>query len=247
MRKNNQEYIVKIANKHIRCSFEFLETASFFSDYLVDFDYQDKEVVKIDDYDKELWSSTGNTLDAYGEYSLLCGGISDNLLHHGSCLIHAVAFRYENRAYLIVAPPGVGKSTQIQYLMNLYPDQFSVICGDRPCLSLEENGRIFVYPTPWNGKENWHGAESCELAAVFYLKRGDITEITQLDNKAAILPVFSSLISRREREEDIQYLGNYTEQILEHYPVYLYINGGVPESTVIFYDTISSEVISDEI
>ncbi len=247
MDNSNHLYVIEIANRTIRCSFEFLETASFFSDYVKNIEPVNKTIVKIDHYDKELWDSRGNVLNPYGEYSLLCGGVSDYLLNHNACLIHAVAFCYNNKAYLIIAPPGVGKSTQIKYLMDIYPNQFGVICGDRPCLSFEKNNRILVYPTPWNGKENWHGANACELVGIFYLKRGQETNIQKLDKRSAVFPIFASLISRRETVEDVKFLGMYSEMLIENIPVYLFINGGVPESTKVLYDTINKGEILDEI
>ena len=234
---------IKIADTEIRCSFNYDDTASFFSRFIVDDVEDDSSLpfIEIDDYDRQLWLDKGNELNGYGEYSLLCGAISDYLMSHRCCLVHGVAFRYKDKAYLICASPGVGKSTQIKYLMDLYPGEFSVICGDRPCLKFNSDGSIFVYPTPWNGKENWYGAKECELAGVFYLSRGENSEITLLSDKAAILPIFVSIISRRETEEVIRYIGEYTEKIITHYPVYRYVNGGVPESTRYFYDTIFKE------
>jgi len=247
MTERNKVFTIGIANKHIRCSFQFRETASFFDGYIEATEYSNDNVVMIDDYDKELWHSTGNVLSPHGEYSLLCGGISDYLLKENCCLVHGVAFRYKNRAYLIIGPSGIGKSTQIKSLMDIFHNQFSIICGDRPCLSFEPNGQVIVYPTPWNGKENWYGAEACELKEIFCLTRGDSTSISKLDNVNAVIPVFSSLISRRENEEDIKLLGVYSEHIISHYQVYKYVNGGIPESTSIFYDTISIEELEDEI
>ena len=51
-------------------------------------------------------------MDAVAEFSMLSGGCSDALLPYSRFLIHAVAFRYRDEAYLIAAAPGVGKSTQ---------------------------------------------------------------------------------------------------------------------------------------
>ena len=247
MEENKQTFVIEIANCLIRCSCMFEDTASFFDRYIRNNKVEDNTCVMIDEYDKELWAGTGNKLNAYGEYSLLCGGVSDYMMSYNNCLIHAVAFSFKDRAYLILAAPGTGKSTQIKYLMDMYPDQFSVICGDRPCLSFEEDGKILVYPTPWNGKENWYGAEACELAGVFYLLRGEITSITRLSQKGAIVPVFASIISRRETDEIIHAISHFTEIIINKYPVYKYVNGGVPDSTVKFYDTILNEVTDHEV
>ena len=243
MNSSNNVFVIRIAKNMIRCSFMFSETASFFSDYLTDDTMKCGEIVTIDDYDIKMWLDRGNELNAYGEYSLLCGGISDYLLRHNSCLIHAVAFKYKDRAYLITGSSGIGKSTQIKYLLDLFPGEFSVICGDRPCLKFSDNGSIFVYPTPWNGKENWSGAGPCELAGVFSLTRGDETDIALMTNYQAIFPVFTSIISRREENEDLNYIGLYTEKIIEKYPVYRYVNGGVPFSTKMFYATINKEAM----
>ncbi len=242
MNSKDNVFVIKLADVIIRCSCIFKETASFFDGFIKHSNHDVNDTVSIDEYDKQLWAEKGNILDAYGEYSLLCGGISDYLMKHNCCLIHAVAFRYKDRAYLITGAPGIGKSTQIKYLIDMYPNQFSIICGDRPCLEFKNDGTIFVNPTPWNGKENWYGAKSCELAGVFCLSRDDYTEISVLSDRLAVMPVFLSLISRHEEEKDIQLLAQYTERIVSKYPVFKYVNGGVPSSTVTFYDTINREV-----
>jgi len=240
MDKNS--YILDIGKIKIRCSFRYKDTASFFHGFISDNNTnQNVGIIKINSFDEEVWRKSGSKMSSHAEYSLFCGRVSDYMLNNRACLVHAVAFKRKNKAYLIMGEPGIGKSTQIKYLMELYPNEFSIICGDRPCLKFEDDGKIMVYPTPWNGKEGWHGANECELCCLFYLVRGEQTKITRLNEKEAVLPVFSSIISRREDENSITTIGKLCEHIIKKYPVFKYINGGVPHSTKDFYDTICIE------
>ena len=169
------------------------------------------------------------------EISIMTALASDVLLTYNRMILHAAAFSFQERAWLIAGAPQVGKSTQVRYLMDLYPDKFSVICGDRPILQLPENGNIIVHPSPWNGKENWHGAPAVPLEGILCLKRSETTHIRRLKPREAVLPVFSALISTRDSEGSIRKLAEMETALLESVPVYEYHNGGVPDSTRILY------------
>ena len=172
------------------------------------------------------------------EASYLSGKCSDALLDQGICLIHAAAVRFQDRAYLFAAAPGVGKSTQVKTLMELYPGEFSVICGDRPALKLEADGSVTVHPTPWNGKEGWGGAPSAPLEAVFFLKRGEQTAFRQLSVRKAVIPTWEALIQTSITEEKIRCAADFASALLKSVPTWEYINGGIPDSCRILYDQL---------
>lgn len=233
-------FSILLAGVKVFCTAQFPETPDYFKNY----DARLTEYTGgafVTDTQKAVWDTTGKPDNAFAEFSMLSGGCSDALMTHGRCLVHAVAFRYSDKAFLFTAPPGVGKSTQVRTLMELYPGRFSVICGDRPILECRDDGTVFVHPSPWNGKENWHGADGAVLSGILCLERGEKTQIDVLTQKQAVLPVLRAVISNHESEKTIKMTAALTEHIIRSCPVYRYINGGVPESTRILYQRLFAE------
>lgn len=197
-----------------------------------------QQPVFVRNYEWDFWKSTNAQCNEIAEYSLLSTPVSDYMLNQFRCIIHAAAVSFRGRAWLFAAPPGVGKSTQVRSLQKLYPREFGVICGDRPVLELQADGTVMVHPSPWNGKENWHGAEKAPLAGILCLKRGKETSIRRWTKAEAVIPVYMSLISSRETEELIRQLSAFETELLTRVPVYEYVNGGVPDSARYLYENL---------
>lgn len=194
-----------------------------------------------------FWSGTIGAPDAHAEYSLFSIVASDALLAKGCCLLHAAAFSFRGRAWLICAHPGVGKSTQLRLLQELWPGEFSVICGDRPLLQPSESG-FLVCPTPWNGKENWHGADAAPLAGILCLSRAEKDELLRLPPRGLVLPLFDSLICSRETEDLVRQMAAFENSLLEAVPGFAFRDADIPSSAVMLHDMLLSfEENADEI
>ncbi len=230
-------FCAALAGVPLTCSVHFRETAAFFGPDCRAVPFA-SDGVHAHAAQLRYWMQGGKPVDAAAEFSMLAGGCSDALLPHARCVIHSAAFRFRDRAYLFAAAPSVGKSTQIRTLMELYPGRFSVICGDRPILECRDDGSVLVYPSPWNGKENWGGADAAPLAGVFCLLRGEKTSLALYSEKEAVLPVLRAMISNYESEETVRQLAALEERILKAAPVYRYVNGGVPDSSRYLYECV---------
>lgn len=227
-----------LAGATVGCSFEFPETFRYFGNY-VNGPFPG-EGLRLSPETRAAWERTVAPMDAFNEYSAFTVPVSEALMEQGRCVMHAAAFRFRGRAYLIAARSGVGKSTQVKTLMELYPGEFSVISGDRPVLEAVEEG-IIVHPSPWNGKEGWHGAEKAPLAAMILLRRGEVSSIERLPAKKAAAPVFSSLFQSAESVERVRRTAAFADRILRTAPVWGFENGGVPDSTRLLYETVLKE------
>ena len=229
-------YTLSMAGLSVTCGFYAKATAEYFDkiEAVEDLALSERAVV-IPDLEIGGKKTRAN---AYTEYNFSTAYISDHLLSYFRCIIHAAAVSFRGRAWLFAAPPGVGKSTQVRSLQKLYPGEFGVICGDRPVLELQADGTVMVHPSPWNGKENWHGAEKAPLAGILCLKRGKETSIRRWTKAEAVIPVYMSLISSRETEELIRQLSAFETELLTRVPVYEYVNGGVPDSTHYLYENL---------
>jgi hypothetical protein len=135
----------------------------------------DAACVRVGESEYDDWHKLGNpTRDGFAEYSLLGCRTSEYLMDFRRFVFHAVAIRWHDRAWLITAPPGIGKSTQYRNLQMMHPDEVSIINGDKPIVEIRDDG-AFVHPSPWTGKEHWDGAEGAPLGGIFFLKHGENT------------------------------------------------------------------------
>ena len=146
-------YTLTLAGIELPCAFRYPDTARYFGSYAREAPPSPGAFALLQD-DWDFWPQTGKPLNAFAEYSMFASAASTGLLPHGRCVMHAVAFRRRDQAWLIAAEPGVGKSTQIRFLQELHPGEFSVISGDRPVLELRDDSTVIVHPSPWTGKDS---------------------------------------------------------------------------------------------
>lgn len=228
--------VISLADIPLRLRFHFSEAAALFSAFTVETDPVEDLLISDDEW--AYMCGRGFSFDAHNEASFLTAFCSDALLPYERCVFHAVAVRFRDRAWLIAAPPGVGKSTQARVLQELWPGEFSVICGDRPVLQLTDDGGVFVHPSPWNGKENWHGADGAPLEGIIFLCRGESDDAYKLRPLDAVLPALNALIQTGISEERILQAAAFTTQLLERVPAYRLQSENVPGSTIILYKKV---------
>ena len=228
---------LKLADIYIPIAAVYAATSKLFGSYTIDKNNASENVQVLPDA-KDFWLDTGKPLDAVAEYSMLSVYCSDYLLSHNRCVFHAVAFSHKDRAYLITAPPGVGKTTQMMFLQKLYPGEFHVISGDRPILERLQDNSFIVHPSPWNGKENWYGAGAKPLAGIICLERGKDNKLEQYNPKDAVLPLLPALLCSCESQDLIVRMASFEDALLRMVPVWHMINGGVPDSTDLLYRSL---------
>ena len=232
--------IMDISDTRISLAFQHAETVRYFGDYVQILPPQRNagHSATIPAAEWTAWLQGGGTDDGYGEYTCSTACVSDALLEEGRCIIHAVAFRHGEKAWLIAGPSGSGKTTQVRNLQRIQRDEFQVICGDRPALRLTADGQVFVYPSPWNGKEDWKGAEGAPLAGVIFLERGESDSISGISAKEAVRPLLSALIHTGETEENIKNLAGFADAFLRRTMAYKMLSHEIPASTELLYNTV---------
>ena len=77
---------------------------------------------------------------AYLEFLCVQDQLASQLPAFGRFLMHGAAIAYNGAAYLFTAPSGTGKSTHIRLWRQYLGSGVSVINGDKPFLSLAEDG-----------------------------------------------------------------------------------------------------------
>lgn len=213
------DFTIELDTVPIGCSARFPETERFFGPWRSE--REPLEGARVSQPAWDFWPSTGKPVDADAEASLFSMACSDALLSHSRCLFHAVALRCGGKAWLISAPPGVGKSSLYQALRQAHPEHVDIINGDRPLLALTTPGQVRVCPSPWNGKENWHGAPESPLGGILLLRRAEEDGLLPVRPGAAVLSCLTSLICTRLDETQIRLAAAFLDRVLELAPVYL--------------------------
>lgn len=176
--------------------------------------------------------------DAYTEYCALIGLTSRELLKEGYCIFHGMAFMWKGKAWLFTAPSGTGKTTQYLLWNTLFGDEITLINGDKPLIQTCKSGKVYVHPSPWNGKEELFGCESAELAGIIYLSQSKENTICRMTSRDAILPIYSQFLYYGEFEDEIRAVGVMEDRILRNIPIWKLENLGDEDSVMLTRKTM---------
>ena len=111
--------------------------------------------------------------------------IAEALPAYDACLFHGSALAVDGEAYLFTARSGTGKSTHAQLWQKHFGSRCVMINDDKPLLRLKEDGRVYVYGTPWDGKHHRSSNVRMPLKAVCILTRDEYNHIEAIKAEAA--------------------------------------------------------------
>ena len=129
MEQQKHNIRVCLADICLDYALRYPETKKYFEKYICA-EPQDIEntVLTVTD---ELWERHRNVAEssiseAYTEFYALLGITSRALLKHGKCLFHGVAFLWRGKAWIITAPSGTGKTTQLRMWKKMLENEIEV-------------------------------------------------------------------------------------------------------------------------
>lgn len=132
--------------------------------------------------------------------------------------MHGAAIAFDGAAYLFTAPSGTGKTTHVRLWRQYLGSRVTVVNGDKPFLSLEPDGTVRVWGSPWAGKERWQSPISVPLCGVCLLERGT-DRICRLPPEQALAPLFRQTYHRDDPALEYLTLG-FLDALLRRVPVY---------------------------
>lgn len=113
------------------------------------------------------------------EYLSTGGSFYRQLMMFDGMMLHASCVVVDGRAYLFSAPSGTGKSTHVRLWLKLFGEEAYILNDDKPALRVS-NDRIFVYGTPWSGKNDCSRNARAELGGIAVVRRAAENSIRKL-------------------------------------------------------------------
>ncbi len=171
------------------------------------------------------------------EQSLLMG---DALPQFDKLLFHGCAFLWRDKAWIFAAPSGTGKTTQYVLWKMQYPEEITMINGDKPILEFRTDS-IMLHPSPWRGKENMGVQRSAPLGGIIYLRQDEENRVERLSAKEAVQPIFGQILFSADDVQTIKAVAKLEERLLNCVPVWQLRNRGDSESAILCHDTLRRE------
>ncbi len=102
------------------------------------------------------------------------------LANNQGFIMHGSAVGKDNIGYIFTGRNGAGKSTA----MNLINPKYSALADDTVIIK-KENGRYYLYQTPFIEKNNWvkKGQKRYLINKIFFLRKAKFYKIDKIDNK----------------------------------------------------------------
>lgn len=173
------------------------------------------------------------------EFQCLMLATGNTLLLHNRALFHGAALLWRGKAWILTAPSGTGKTTQLRHWRRLLRGGVQVINGDKPLLECRDNGSVWVHSSPWRGKEKYGKPNRhAPLGGIVLLEQGNRNDIRKLTTEEAVLPLFTEFVSCPECAGHIEGQARILWQILDAVPVWKLVNLGDEASALLTYRTL---------
>lgn len=160
----------------------------------------------------------GRLTDLHLERQLLLRKISEQAPLYGCMQLHGSAVAVDGKAYLFTAPSGTGKSTHSRLWRQMLGSRVSIINDDKPFLRLQ-NGELWVYGSPWQGKHNLGQNMCAPLAGICVLSQAKENAIQRLSAEEALHPLLQQCYQPKSVDAVMKTL-DMVEKLLTDIPIY---------------------------
>lgn len=162
---------------------------------------------------------------------------------HGM-MLHASCIVVDGKAYLFSAPCGTGKSTHVRLWLKLFGERAYILNDDKPALRVID-GTVYVYGTPWSGKDDCSRNERALFGGIAVVKRAAENSIRKLPPQEAIFPIMNQT-ARSASGEFLQAILKTVGQIVETGKIYeLSCNMDI-SAAKLSYETMSGKRFKNE-
>ena len=158
-----------------------------------------------------------NFTEETAEYIRAGGNFYKGLIDFGGIMLHASGVVKDGYAYLFSADSGTGKSTHTRLWCEHIEGAY-IINDDKPAIRIINN-ELFVYGTPFSGKEDLSVNERVKLGGICFLYRSEENVIEKISAEEAIVPILRQTIHQLSEEKLDKFL-KLLDDILSNVPVY---------------------------
>lgn len=177
--------------------------------------------------------------EAFLEFHCLMLATGNYIQRYNHALFHGVCFLWKDKSWILTAPSGTGKTTQMRLWNRQFRKELTVINGDKPVIQCRADRTIWACSSPWEGKEKIGTPGLCApLGGIVILEQGLENTISRVSIQEAVYPLFREFVSYPETTDQIKMQGEILEKMLETVPVWKLVNKGDPESAELTYRTL---------
>lgn len=230
---------IKLAGVPVELDMAYADYLPLYENYICDEKPLACVSVPQDEAEKAKSIYPENCGDAYVEHMELCPRISNALLNCNRVFFHATAFVWREKAWLLTAAPGTGKTTQYGRWKMLCGDEVQMLNGDKPILECTADG-IVVHHSPWRGKENMGQMLTAPLGGIILLEQAAENKIERL-GREAVIPVYRQFMYMANRES-VRRVFEIEDKMLRSVPVFRLYNRGDEASARLCRDTLEEAV-----
>jgi hypothetical protein len=178
--------VLKIAELPIGIDNKYPRIANMAKDYLTNEEPLFVVSVTEEEIDGERIASNTDYPRSYYESIIAYRKIAEKLPEYDAFLFHGSVIEVDNKAYVITANSGVGKTTHTRLWMGEFPGKVSILNGDKPILRII-NGKPYACGTPWQGKENYGKNAVRELCGFAFLTRAAENKAYKISEGDAVM------------------------------------------------------------
>jgi hypothetical protein len=204
---------IKIAEIAIGIDNRYENIVHFAKDYLSDEKPEFTVSVTDEEIEEERVFSETDYTPGYYESIISYRKIAERLPDYDAFLFHGSVIEYKEKAYIITAHSGVGKTTHTRLWMSEFGDEVKILNGDKPTLRIIE-GEAYACGTPWQGKENYGRNVIRKIAGFAFLTRGDVNKAYEISPSDAVMRFMSQIYLPKKSKVALIKTMNLADRVL---------------------------------
>lgn len=190
------------------------------------------------DYEKDK-AYLPEASDGYLESLSIYREIARRILDYNGIILHSSVVEMDGKAYTFAARSGTGKSTHSRLWTKVFGERARIINGDKPLLRYID-GRLFIYGTPWCGKEGYNINTKAVLGSVCFIERAQNNYIENLGKNDAVKRIFDQLLLPETKNQAAKFF-DMVELIVENTDFFLLHCNMDDEAALVAYDGMRKE------
>ena len=204
---------IKIAEIAIGIDNRYENIAYFAKDYLTEEKPEFTVSVTDEEIEEERVFSETNYTKGYYESIISYRKIAEKLPDYDAFLFHGSVIEYKEKAYIITAHSGVGKTTHTRLWMSEFGHEVKILNGDKPTLRII-NGEAYACGTPWQGKENYGRNVIRKIAGFAFLTRGESNKAYEISPSDAVMRFMSQIYLPKKSKAALLKTMNLADRVL---------------------------------